>query len=186
MKRSIHNSLIIKVGCLTLGIFALASVVQAAQPPLIKTHKIGVPARDRMFMMETAKGGMAEVMAGKLAARKGHSEQVKEFGQRMVDDHSKANDELKRLARSKGMALPSDIGKHRAMIAKLSRLSGAAFDRFYVREMVKDHEMDVAAFRKEAKSGRDTEVKAWADQTLPTLEEHLRMIMHIHRRMAER
>jgi putative membrane protein len=184
MKRSIHNTIIIKVACLTLGIFSLASVVQAAYPPLRETKKAGVPAKDKMFMMETAKGGMAEVMAGKLAAQKGNSAQVKQFGQKMVDDHSKANEELKSLAKSKGVALPSDIGKHKAMIDKLSKLSGAAFDKFYVMEMLNDHKTDVAAFRKEAKTGQDPEVKSWAGQTLPTLEEHLRMITDIHKGMS--
>jgi len=101
---------------------------------------------------------------------------VKKFGQRMVDDHSKANDELKTLAQQKNIPLPSGLdSKAKALQARLEKLSGAQFDRAYMQAMLADHRMDVSAFKKESTSGQDPDVKSWASKTLPTLEEHLKM-----------
>lgn len=137
---------------------------------------------DRHFVTEAAVGGMAEVELGKLAAEKASKDEVKKFGQRMADDHGKANDELKSLAQSRQITLPAAIdAKHKATIDRLSKLSGEAFDRAYVQETLKDHQKDVAAFRTESKSGKDPEVKAWAGKTLPTLEEHLKLVQDLNR-----
>src|SRR5205814_6248381 len=88
---------------------------------------------DRSFMTEAATGGMAEVELGRLAAQKGQSADVKKFGQRMVDDHSKAKDELKQLATRKGVTLPADLtSEQKSEKDKLSKLSGAAFDKEYM------------------------------------------------------
>jgi putative membrane protein len=119
---------------------------------------------------------MAEVELGKLAGDKAQSEQVKQFGHRMAQDHAKANDELKSLAQQKNIMLPSTLdAKDKATVDRLSKLSGAAFDRAYMQDMLQDHRKDVNEFRKESQSGKDPEVKAWAAKTLPTLEEHLRL-----------
>jgi putative membrane protein len=131
---------------------------------------------DSAWVMKVAKGGMAEVELGKLATEKAASDEVKKFGQRMVDDHSKANDDLKTLAQNKKITLPADMDpKEKALRDRLSKLSGAAFDRAYMQAMLADHRQDVAEFRKEANSGKDPDVKAFAAKTLPTLEEHLKM-----------
>lgn len=128
------------------------------------------------WVTKAAEGGMMEVELGKLAQQQASSEEVKKFGQRMVDDHTKANDELSKIASSKGITLPTSLSaKHQATKDRLSKLSGAAFDRAYMEDMVRDHRADVADFRKESTSGQDAEVKAFAAKTLPTLEEHLRM-----------
>jgi putative membrane protein len=119
---------------------------------------------------------MAEVELGKLAVAKAASQQVKDFGQKMIDDHSKANDELKTLAQTKNFSMPTDLGaKDKALRARLSNLSGAAFDRAYVQAMVTDRRMDVNEFRQESKVGKDTDVKAFASKTLPTLDDHLKL-----------
>jgi putative membrane protein len=126
--------------------------------------------------MEARKGGMAEVELGRLAAQIAQSDAVKQFAQRMITDHGKSNDELTSLARSKKVTLPSDVGAtHKATKDRLAGLSGAAFDRAYMQEMVADHQKDVNAFRAESESGKDPEVKAWAAKTLPTLQSHLQM-----------
>ncbi len=131
---------------------------------------------DRLFITNAAKGGLAEVQLGQLASDKGTSAEVKQFGQRMVSDHSKANDELKSLAQSKNITLPSDLdAKDKALHDRLSKMSGEAFDRAYMQHMLADHKKDVSEFRKESSSGKDPDVKAWASKTLPTLEEHLKM-----------
>jgi len=135
-----------------------------------------VPAADKAFAEKAAIGGMAEVQMGKMAQQKGSSDQVKQFGGRMVDDHSKANDELKQIASAKGIALPTDLdAKHKSKMDKMEKLSGAQFDRAYMDDMVADHKEDVAEFKKEASSGKDSDLKAFAAKTLPTLEDHLKM-----------
>jgi putative membrane protein len=135
---------------------------------------------DQAWVMKVAKGGMAEVELGKLAAQKAASDEVKKFGQRMVDDHSKANDELKTIAQGKNITLPADMApKEKALHDRLAKLSGAAFDRAYMQAMVADHREDVPEFRKEANSGKDADVKAFAAKTVPTLEDHLKMAEQI-------
>jgi len=135
-----------------------------------------VAASDRKFMEEAARGGMAEVKLGQLAAEKAGSNQVKQFGQRMVDDHSKANDQLKQIASSKGVALPTELDKStQREYDKLSKLSGADFDREYMKHMVSDHKKDVGDFKKEAGKAKDADLKQFAASTVPTLEEHLNL-----------
>ena len=157
--------------------FAQTAPVQPKPQSTTATHDMSKkgPA-DEHFIKEAAIGGMAEVELGKMATEKGQSAEVKRFGQKMADDHAKANDELKSLAGTKNVTLPTEIdAKHKAVADRLSKLSGDAFDRAYMQAMLKDHREDVAAFRTESKSGKDSEVKAWAGKTLPTLEEHLKM-----------
>jgi putative membrane protein len=131
-------------------------------------------------MKKAADGGLAEVELGKLAAEKGSSQEVKDFGQRMVDDHSKANDQLKQLASQKHVELPQQTSpKHAATKAKLEKLSGEDFDKSYIAEMLKDHKQDVAEFKRESKSAHDDDVKSFAGQTLPTLQEHLKQVQNL-------
>lgn len=131
---------------------------------------------DKHFVTDAAQGGMAEVELGRLAAKQGVSAAVKEFGQKMVDDHTKANNELKQLASSKAITLPTDMdAESKATMDRLSKLKGEEFDRAYMDDMVKDHTKDVGDFQREADSGADKDVKAFASKTLPTLQEHLRM-----------
>ncbi len=136
----------------------------------------GPGSPDQAFMMKAAQGGMAEVKLGHLATQNAQNEAVKTFGQRMIDDHSKANNELKGLASQKGVTLPSDIdAKDQATYDRLSGLHGAAFDKAYMRDMVMDHRKDIADFQHEADHGRDPDLKTWAGKTLPILQEHLRL-----------
>lgn len=134
-------------------------------------------AADKTFMTKAAVGGMAEVELGKLAQQKAASDQVKQFGSRMVDDHSKANDELKQIAAAKNVTLPAaPDAKSQAVMGKLQKLSGASFDRAYMAEMQKDHKVDIALFEKESRSGGDADVKGFAAKTLPTLKDHMKMV----------
>jgi putative membrane protein len=131
-------------------------------------------ASDRRFIETAARGGMAEVELGRLAAEKAQSPEVKAFGQMMVDDHSKANDELKTLASQKGVTLPTDTdAAHKATKDRLDKLSGDQFDQAFMKEMLKDHKKDVAEFKRAAKTGKDDDVKEWAAKKVPTLEQHL-------------
>jgi putative membrane protein len=135
---------------------------------------------DTEFMKKAAQGGMTEVELGKVAGEKGSSDQVKDFGARMVKDHTAANDKLKDLAAKKNVTLSATLdAKHQAMIDKMSKLSGPAFDKAYVNGMVHDHATTVAMFKQEAASGQDPDVKAFASDTLPTLEDHYSSIKSI-------
>ena len=127
------------------------------------------PMSDQTFVIGAAKGGLAEVELGKLAQDKAASTEVKNFGKRMVDDHSKANDELQSLAKMKNITLPIDLdAKDKAVRDRLSKLSGAAFDRAYMNAMVTDHRKDASEFKRESTSGTDPDVKAFASKTLTT------------------
>lgn len=132
--------------------------------------------KDHEFITKVSQGGKTEVELGQLALKQASSEDVKLFAQRMVDDHSKAGEELSSLAVSKGITLPAELDKkHKEKLDKLAKLSGADFDREYMKQMVNDHNMNLTLFEQQAKNGKDTETKAWAEKTLPTLREHLTM-----------
>jgi putative membrane protein len=131
---------------------------------------------DRKFMQEAAQGGMAEVQEGQMAAQKANDPEVKKFAEKMVADHSKANDKLKEIASDKGVTLPTDLpASAQRENAKLSKLSGAAFDREYMKHQVSDHKKVVSEFKSATKKTRDPDVKQFAEQTLPVIEEHLQM-----------
>ena len=135
-----------------------------------------VPAADKQFMTKAAQGGLGEVALGQLAQSHGSSAGAKQFGQQMVKDHTKANAQLKQVAARQGVILPAAPGpEEQAVKARLSGLSGTAFDKAYISDMVEDHEKDVADFKKEAATGKDPAVKAFAAKTLPTLQMHLQM-----------
>jgi len=137
-------------------------------------------AADKKFMTEAAQGGLAEVQLGQLASQRATSDAVKQFGQRMVQDHTQANTQLKQLASQKGVTLPTTIGSENQKVKQqLSKLSKTRFDKAYTNDMVKDHEKDVSLFQSEAQGGQDPDVKAFAAQTLPTLQEHLQMAKSI-------
>jgi len=186
---------------------------------------------DRKFIMEAAHGGMMEVELGRMAVDKASSADVKQFAQRMVDDHSKANDELMQLASQKGVTISADhammqgddhtsmsdnstgagqtstastdqtntantgqmsgaskdhqvMMKAQATKDKLSKLSGADFDRQYMEMMVKDHVKDVKEFEEASTKAKDADVKAWAAKTLPTLREHLQLARDVNSKVA--
>lgn len=136
----------------------------------------GMSSRDQKFITEKAMSGMMEVELGRWAAQKGSSEQVKEFGRRVVADHSTVNAELKQLASTKGITLATELdAKHQSNVRKISRLTGEEFDKAFSKMMLKSHEDSVKDFEKQSTSGEDAELKAFASKTLPTLQEHLQM-----------
>ena len=127
---------------------------------------------DSTFVNTVAMDGMAEVELARLAIQKAKSPDVKQFAQRMVADHSKANVELKQLASNKNVTLPAEPNaQQKADKDRLSKLSGAEFDREYMSLMVAGHDKAVAAFEDEARDGKEADVKTWASKTLPTLKE---------------
>ena len=191
MKRQLNMILTLAVA-VALPALALAQTPQTPKTPPATakpsttdtkstTDAKASASADSAFMHTAAMGGMAEVELGKLGVANAMSSDVKQFAQRMVDDHSKANDELKALAAQKNVKLPAELdAKHKAVVDKLAKQKGAGFDAAYMSEMVNDHNTDVALFQKESKSGKDAETKAWAAKTLPTLQEHQKMAKEIH------
>lgn len=147
---------------------------QSAKPA--KSAKAKGGGVDQMFVKKAAEGGMAEVDLGNVAKQNGSNDAVKQFGDRMVTDHGKANDELKSLAQQKSWTLPTEAkAADKSKKDRLSKMNGAAFDKAYMRDMVMDHEKDVKEFQKCAASCSDPDLKAWAGKTVPTLEDHLKM-----------
>jgi len=135
---------------------------------------------DEVFVRDAAEGSMAEVKLGQLAEEKAQAPEVKNFAKRMVEDHSKALEEIKQLGSKDGINMPTDIShKDAETYNRLSKMSGPDFDRAYSQEMVKDHQKDIAEFRKGETSAQKPEVKAFAQKTLPTLQSHLELAQHM-------
>ncbi len=131
---------------------------------------------DSKFMMMAATSDMNEIGLSRVALDKSQNEEVKRMAQMMIDDHTKASEELKPLAMSKNVMLPAAMdSKHQSMMSKMSGMSGAEFDMMYVKAMVKDHEKAVSMFQKESTGGKDADAKAFATKQLPVLQGHLTM-----------
>jgi len=141
---------------------------------------------DQDFSYKACAAGLAEVNLGRIAAKHASDKKVKEFGQKMVDDHEKANKELIDLANKKNLKLASRMdAEHDKLSDKLAKVSGSDFDREYMAGQVKDHEEAVALFEKQAKDGKDKDLKGWADKKLPTLRDHLKMAKEINDKLGK-
>lgn len=136
---------------------------------------------DREFIKKAAEGGAVEVELGNLATQRASWPVVKEFGAKMVKDHGAANAELARLARAKGVDMPTTLDPaHQAVRDRLMALQGTDFDRAYMQEMVKDHTQDVAEFEKVSQTAADQDVRSWAAAKLPMLREHLALARDVN------
>lgn len=152
--------------CLAAGLVGLVAGQASAE----------LSSADRSFAMKAASGGMAEVQAAQMAKQKADSSQVKTFADRMISDHTQANNDLQQIAQQENLTLPSEPSKQqRSATQRIGGMTGAAFDRTYAQEEVRDHQQDIALFQQEANSGRDPALKQFAQKTLPTLRQHLQM-----------
>ncbi|RYZ18592.1 MAG: DUF4142 domain-containing protein [Chitinophagaceae bacterium] len=139
---------------------------------------------DHEFLVEAASGGLMEVELGQLASQNAASADVKQFGQMMVTDHTKANNELKTLAASKNVTIPSTPGEdHQEHINEVKAKTGADFDKAYMRMMVEDHQEDVNEFEEAANKASDPEIKAFAAKHVPILRQHLQQAQAINDRL---
>ena len=136
--------------------------------------------KDQDFVTKAAQGGIAEVAAGKVASKRASNDDVKMFAKMMVDDHTKANKELMKLAGKKYDVPKKTDEEHEKELATLKKLTGVVFDRTYMAGQVKDHKEAVELFAKEAKDGSDPELKKWAEKTLPALRKHLKKAQEVH------
>jgi putative membrane protein len=165
-----------KISLAMLMVVALATASGAQQP------SSRAASGDTAFVTKLAQVGIAEVELGKLTLQKTMRDDVKKFAQQMVDDHTKAGDELKAIAMRKNITWPADTDtEHNALHTRLSKLSGAAFDQAYMQAMVDGHRKVATEVRSEATSGTDDEVKEWAAKTAPAVEAHLKHAETVNR-----
>ena len=165
------NLFYLRTVCLAAAVSLSFAGVANAQEPSAATSK-----PDTSFVKQASAAGLAEVSLGKLAVEKGTSADVKTFGQTMVDDHTKAGDKLKTIATGKSIPvstapMPADAKAAPA----IGKKGGPAFDAAFKAKMVADHEKVIKLFTTESTSGKDTDLKAFATKTLPTLQHHLDM-----------
>jgi putative membrane protein len=135
---------------------------------------------DKMFVQKAMQGGMAEVQLGQLTLQKSNNEQVKQFAQKMIDDHGKMNDQMKPVAQQLGVSVPQQPSKKdRQTMSKLQALSGTDYDQAYIKDMIKDHKQDLSDFQNEASSGQDPTVKDAAAQGSKIIAQHLQMVQQL-------
>lgn len=133
-------------------------------------------SKDAMFIREAAAGNLAEIKMGRMALDKSSSPDVKQFGQRLIDDHTKANDQLMTLAQQKQVTLPTEpMAKAQKEATKMAAMSGSSFDKAWIKAAVKDHKKDVAKYKMESKQAKDADVRQYASATLPVLKTHLQI-----------
>jgi putative membrane protein len=164
----------------TLGMVAVAGLLGCQAGGQSETRQAELASQDLQFAQDAAMGGLKEVTLGGLAQQRAEDDQVVQFGQRMVQDHGQANERLMAIAEEKGIQLPQQLPQDvQQTYQELQQLSDAEFDRAYMDEMVTDHEEDVQAFERQAQSGQDPDLRAFAQETLPTLHEHLELAEQI-------
>jgi putative membrane protein len=160
-----------------LGVAALFAAVIGARADDKKAADDAKPLDDATFVKKAGIGGLHEVELSKVAAARAKNDDVKKFGERMVKDHSKANDELKAAATAAGLEVPTKLDdKHQKHLDMFKDYKGDNFDAEYVKHMIKDHEEDVALFTRASKELKNSELKAFATKTLPVVKEHLEMV----------
>jgi putative membrane protein len=164
----ISNSASVTLGMVLVVVGLLVPCANAAST---------VSAADQGFILAAAQGGMTEVKLGELASKNGKRDDVKEFGQMMVKDHTAINDDLKSLAAQKGVTLPDSLdAKHQGMVDKMAALTGSAFDDAYIAAMIKGHKQDAKAFKSESAATTDANIKSFLDKSIPVVEAHLQHI----------
>jgi putative membrane protein len=157
-----------------LGLAAFGTAVLTLPAAFGDTGR--TPITDAEFVQKASAAGLDEVNIGKMVLQRANRDDVKNFARRLVDDHTKANAELNRIADSKHLVPSSTMdAKHQELSRQLMRLSGADFDRQFIQGQLKDHEMVISLFENESKNGKDEQLKAFATKTLPTLREHLQI-----------
>ncbi len=152
----------------------IASVCLLGAMVWAQTDTMKPDTADRAFMDNAARANMAEIQMGQLAQKNGQNQEVKDFGTRMVTDHTAADNNLKQIAEKQNVTLPTTLSANdKATLDRLEKLHGEAFDKAYMHDMVRDHEHDVAMFRRDENNIKDTQLKNWVTNTLPVLDSHL-------------
>jgi putative membrane protein len=159
----------------------------SAGTPSAPTQGEAVPEDQVNFLMKAALGGMAEVEMAKLALERSTNADVRGHAQHMLDDHGKANESLKAIAREKNIPLPDHLtGVHGQMVQKLRDTAAGEFDEAYMKAEVEEHQAAVALYRTAKDSSKDPRMQGFAAQTLPTLERHLQQALEITNKISSR
>jgi putative membrane protein len=167
-----NRFLLILLSIGTVGLVCTATAQNTTTPSQI----------DKKFVRSALEGGKTEVLLGNLAVQKAGSEKVKQFGQKMIDDHTKLSERMRAVAAKEGISAHGGTAvKDKATVTRLQKLSGQEFDKAYIQAMVKDHKEDLDAFNREANSGNDTEIKDVAGQEAQVIGEHLKLAEQLAR-----
>jgi len=154
-----------------LGLFTLAAALPSATAATDSP-----PQTTASFLHHAAEGQQSEIDLGQLAVQKAGNEQVKQFAARMIEDHTKARQEVQQLASKGGIPLPSQLGgSHKELAKQLSKLSGKEFDRAYITAMLREHGNEMKALEQHALVEKNLEVRQWAAGAVPVVKEHLTM-----------
>jgi len=160
--------------------FLSVVVLSPAWIPLVAQEQKKGQSLDQHFVLTASEADLAEINLGRLASQRASNKDVKEFGQKMVEDHGKSSKELLAIVNKKGIKAATQMSKkHEAAMAELSRLQGAEFDKHYMKHMVMGHGHAVKLFEDESNNGSDADIKAFASKTLPVIQEHHRMAKSI-------
>ncbi|HEY5042155.1 MAG TPA: DUF4142 domain-containing protein [Verrucomicrobiae bacterium] len=172
------SNFIVRSAAATLGTLLLAVAFLIAAPRA--NAATTVSRADHNFMLAAGQVNLTEIKLGEYAAQNGKRDNVKEFGLRMVKEHTAINDELKALAAQKDVTLPDSLdATHQKMVDKLMAMTGSEFDKAYIAGMFNGHKKAIKAFKAESAETTDADVKSFADKSIPVLEEHLKLITAI-------
>ncbi len=162
---------IFPLGLLTAGVVALGGLTLASRPAMAD-----LPAADQAFLLRAASGSMTEIQLGQIAQQRANSSQVKQLARRMVADHTAASQDLQLIADEQGLTLPDQPERMaQATTQRLRGTTGLDFDQAYIRQVVRYHQQDLAAFRREAQAGQDPDLKAFAQKYLLLIQQHLQL-----------
>ncbi|MCC2695394.1 DUF4142 domain-containing protein [Nodularia sp. LEGE 04288] len=174
-------------GALPIAITGYGQINQRASAHTIPNSSITLETKiaqarlseiDRVYVQEAAQAGMAEVEMAKLALEKSNNDNVRQYAQQMIQDHTPANKELMQLAQQKGITPPTDVGpKYQAIITQLSQLSGANFDQAYRNEAgMNGHMENLVIHTRQLQIGQDPDLQAFATKNIPIVERHLQLV----------
>jgi len=165
------------IACLMTGALALPALAQTGSTMSSGMAAVG----DATFVKKAAISDIYEIQASQLAQTKAASADVKTFAGKMITDHTKTSDQLKSIVSAKsGMKLPATLdAQHKALLAKLKGSSGANFDSTYAHQQLDAHQQAVMLFTSESQNGKDADLKKFATETLPTLQQHLSMAQQL-------
>jgi putative membrane protein len=145
--------------------------------PTMADAAASLSTADRQFLSNAAMGGMYEIEAGNLAARRSESAKIREMANKIVSEHTSVNNEIKRIAQQRNVTLPTALdAEHRDMITKLDNADKASFDQEYLRQQAIAHRKAIELFEEQARNGKDEQAKQFASRTLPALQSHLRSV----------
>lgn len=174
MRHTLHASLLFAAMAVAQGSFAQSAAITVAPG---STGQTEASAADLQFATKAASSGLAEVEAGKLAMKRASSDGVRQFAEIMLEDHSRANEKLTAIASQKNLSIPkAPNDSERRKLARLQKLSGEAFDQALLAQERQGHQEAIALFSKQAESGSDPDLRKFASDTLPKLQQHLQHV----------